>query len=118
MQHCTFDTVGELVGVLNGLGKPEAMVDSFYVYERQERNYIVMEQTDEGETSFNFAPVRHNHPYQGYDDIVISSSLTVGKFIEMLETFPLDTHIKYIRLKGADNMVAMNVEEDGIVIHD
>lgn len=111
----SINTIQDLLNLLNQVVVKDMTIDDF----RIEQQSPIYYNTDFSTGQLRIQQVKKVHPkFTEYLDCVISSRLTVNKFIEMLNHFPSDTWIKSIRLKGSDNMVYMTVEEDGLVICD
>lgn len=109
------NTIQDLLNLLNQVVVKDMLIDDF----RIEKQSPIYYNTDFSTGQLRIQQVEKVHPkFTEYLDCVISSRLTVNKFIEMLNHFPNDTWIKSIRLKGSDNMVYMTVEKDGLVICD
>lgn len=53
---------------------------------------------------------------QPFNETVISSSLTVGKLIEILQHFPKDALVDSVRLKAADNAIYADLNQDGELV--
>lgn len=108
-------TVKDLLDFLNQVITKEMLIDDF----RLDNGPLVHYTNDFSSGELRVVKNYKIHPsYDGFIDCVISSTLTVQKFITMLTPLPVDTWVKSIRLKGSDNMVYMTVEPHGLVVCD
>ncbi|WNV45992.1 hypothetical protein [Aeromonas phage AerS_266] len=109
------NTVKDLLNLLNQIVVKDMLIDDF----RVQKQSPVFYGTDFSTGVLRIEQNKKEHPeFTGFIDCVMSSSLTVNKFINMLSVVPPETWIHSIRLKGSNNMVYMTVEKDGLVICD
>lgn len=109
-------TVQHLINILEGLEIPERIVDTLRV-ENTHSLGCAIGTTDEG--GLVIRSVYGKYTPKVYDEIVvIGSSATVERLIRLFKQVPGYIRIKNIRIKGADNMIYMELTEDGLIAHD
>lgn len=109
-------TVQHLINILEGLEVPERIVDTLRI-ENTHSLGCAIGTTDEGELVIYSAYAKYTPKV--YDEIVVvGSSATVERLIRLFKQVPGYTRIKNIRIKGANNMIYMEVTEEGLVAHD
>lgn len=114
--NAAIKTVGDLLKQLYQIKIKETLVLDFKI-KRRENNYLKF---DMG-TGWLIAKEEEFLSPTAFIDVpknIISSKLTVGMFILLLERFPENRFIKEINLNGKDGPIKINLHQQGIYIFD